>query len=330
MTDTFRNSRLASASDILGDLTERIPEQRGAVPTGFDPLDRELGGGLQPGHLCLLGGMPGVGKTVAALQWATHMAATGSPVIYACYEHDEIELTGRLLTMELGRIAHTDNAPAVDKIRTLLHEVVAGGRALRDLLETEPLLAAAAERVRDYGHRLTLLRSSGGYHGVKELGQLVEEHAGNPVLFVDYLQKISVRPEPADEAEKVRHIVEGLKDLALTHGIPVIALVAGDQVGLQARRTRLHHLRGSAALAYEADVVVLLNEKHLVVSKAHLAYDPVRAEKFKRQIVVTIEKNRGGPAMVDLEFRKDFANFRFDPVGGFVAERLVDEVLNLE
>jgi hypothetical protein len=43
--------------------------------------------------------------------------------------------------------------------------------------------------------------------------------------------------------------------------------------------------------------------------------------------VFGIEKNRDGPGLVDLEFRKDFANFRFDSHGSFVAEQLVDDVL---
>ncbi len=32
--------------------------------------------------------------------------------------------------------------------------------------------------------------------------------------------------------------------------------------------------------------------------------------------------------MIDLEFRKDFGRYRFDPRGGFPSERLVDERLN--
>jgi hypothetical protein len=43
--------------------------------------------------------------------------------------------------------------------------------------------------------------------------------------------------------------------------------------------------------------------------------------------VFSIEKNRDGPAQVDMEFRKDFPNYRFEPQGRFVAEQLVDDVL---
>ena len=76
---------------------------------------------------------------------------------------------------------------------------------------------------------------------------------------------------------------------------------------------------------YECDVALILNDKFNTVSKVHLAYDPVRAETFRDWVVFTVEKNRGGPNLMDLEFRKDFLHFRFHPEGGMVAEKLIDE-----
>jgi replicative DNA helicase len=297
-----------------------------AVPTGFDPLDRELGGGLLPGTLTLVGGMPGVGKTVAALQWARNIAMSGQTCIYACYEHDERELLLRLMALEIAEVAHADNAPAMEKLRMLLREAAAGHRNIGDLVATEALVAAAHERLAGYGDNLVLVKGAGSYHGVGELTALAEAHE-RPVLIVDYLQKVAVRPEPENEAAKVTRVTEGLKDCALREEIPIVALVAADRASLDARRLRLHHLRGSSALAYESDVVIMLNDKRQAVSKVHLAYDPVRAEGFKHYAVFTIEKNRHGAPMIDMEFRKDFANYRFDPRGGFVAERLLDERL---
>ena len=63
------------------------------------------------------------------------------------------------------------------------------------------------------------------------------------------------------------------------------------------------------------------------MSKSHLAFDPVRAEQFKRWVVFSVEKNREGAPDMNLEFRKDLANYRFEPDGGFVTESLVDHVL---
>ena len=72
---------------------------------------------------------------------------------------------------------------------------------------------------------------------------------------------------------------------------------------------------------------MVLNEKHKAVSRDHLAYDTVKAEKYKQLVVFSVEKNRGGPAMVDLEFRKDFLHYRFEARGSYMAERSIDDRL---
>jgi replicative DNA helicase len=63
------------------------------------------------------------------------------------------------------------------------------------------------------------------------------------------------------------------------------------------------------------------------VSRDHLAYDTVKAERYKQFVVFSVEKNRGGPAMIDLEFRKDFLHYRFETRGSYMAKRSVDDRL---
>ena len=56
--------------------------------------------------------------------------------------------------------------------------------------------------------------------------------------------------------------------------MPVLAIVAADKAGLESgKRMRVNHLRGSSSLAYEADTVLLLNNKFDVVARHHLVYD---------------------------------------------------------
>ena len=319
-----------TVATVLGELQAGRPGGRvrpmSPFATGFRPLDEILDGGLRAHDLVLLGGMPGVGKTVAALQMARNMAMAGNTAIYACYEHDEPELLARLLLLEIGGLARPEDAPELDKLRLAVREAANGQRALDDMPGSSDLLDFARARINSYAERLWLVRASGRHTGVGELEELVASHgSGHTALFVDYLQKVAVRPEPATEADKVTLIAEGLKELALGHDIVVVAVVAADQASLDSRRLRIHHLRGSSALAYESDVVLLLNDKFSCVSKVHLAYDARRAETYRSYAVMSLEKNRSGPTTIDLEFRKDFAHFRFDPVGGHVAERLVDE-----
>ena len=103
-------------------------------------------------------------------------------------------------------------------------------------------------------------------------------------------------------------------------------MVASDKEGLTAgKRMRVGNLRGSSALAYEADTVLLLNDKYDVVARHHLVYSIGNAEKFKNWVVLSVEKNRNGRAGVDLEFLKRFDQSRFETTGRQVNEQLVDE-----
>lgn len=331
-----QTSAARSIRDVLVDVTSAQADaaERWAtpLPTGFGLLDRVLDGGLRQHDLILLGGAPGVGKTVAALQIARHVASTGRQVVYLSYEHDEPTMLGRLLALELGEMATPENAPELDHLRQVVVDATAGFRDLSGVVAREPLVAEAVRRLDAYADELLLVRASGRATDLATIEALVPttSHHEEGLVVVDYLQKVAVHPEPADEAEKVTRITEGLKDLALRHDVAVLALVAADWDGVRAGHLRLHHLRGSSALAYECDVAVMMSEKHRAVSKVHLAYDPVRAETFQHQIVFSVEKNRGGPAHVDLEFRKDFLHYRFDPEGRYLAERLVDDRLETE
>jgi len=321
---------LRSAASVLADAEasdrRRVPTRLTPFPTGYEPLDSVLGGGMHAQDLVLLGGRPGIGKTIAMLQWARNVARTGREAVYVCYEHGEDTLLTRLLCLELGERARPEDVPALDKLRRLVREVALGARDLRSLLDESPIAADAYDVFRSYAERIHLLRATAQVD-VPALAELARAHAAEgSVVVVDYLQKVPIAAA-AEEPERVTRVAGSLKELALECDVAVVAAVAADRDGLVARRLRLQHLRGSTALAHEADVVVTLNEKSSSVSKAHLAYDATRARTYRQWVVFSVEKNRDGPAGVDVEFRKDFANFRFDPRGRFVAEQLVDDVL---
>ena len=324
-----RQTDALSVASLIADATHgddgTVELHHLAARTGFDPLDRVLGGGVRPGNLAMLAGEPGAGKTIATLQWARHMALSGREVVYVCYEHDAAVLLGRLLCLEVGFLAPAGDLHTVEAATEDLREALLDGRPLTATMNRHPLVAEALQTASAYADKLHLVRGSGTHTDIDALRELIRSTPTPPALFVDYLQKVAVVPEPDSENEKVLRITEALKDLALGENVPVIAVAAAGSAGLEAQRLRMHHVRGSSAVAYECDIAMVMNEKYGIVSKAHVAFDPVRANAFKRRIVFSVEKNRGGPANVDIEFEKHFMSFRFDPDGAYVPERLVDE-----
>ncbi|MGI8871573.1 MAG: DnaB-like helicase C-terminal domain-containing protein [Candidatus Limnocylindria bacterium] len=341
-TDWRRDGGMAprSALDVLTSLNERVALGKIAefqpIPTGFTPLDKTIGGGLRPGELVLLGGAQGTGKTTMALQMARNMAASGQATcIYVCFEHEEEYLIQRLIAME-SALAHLPQKTGAVKIQDVKKEVLrsyasSAETGSRPKLGANPRLRPSLERIARYGSNLLLLRGTAMHSTIDNLRELIAEHRQSDerrvVLFVDYLQKVPVIPEPADEAEKVTRIVGGLKDIALGQEVPVVVIVAADREGLKATRLRNHHLRGSSAINYESDIILILNEKYQIVAKVNIEFNPYQAQRYRDWAVVTVEKNRGGQDNVDLEYEKLFEYSCFDPSGRATAEKLIEERL---
>ena len=299
-----------------------------AWPTGFPLLDTYLGGGIRAGELCLLGGPQGLGKTTFALQIARNVTRSGGSCAMLSYEHDATTLLERLLALEAGELLGVDGVP-LRRIREALEDGSVTSGSMEDRLALALGGAEAVGEVRGYADRLMLHRSLGSLTDLDAIRQVVQDTIDRterrPLVVVDYLQKVFVPRMPVED-ERVTVVVEGLKDLALDLEVPVLAIVAADKEGLgPGRRVRVHHLRGSSALAYEADIVLMLNDKFDIVARHHLVFDPSNADRFRQYVVLSIEKNRAGMDRIDLQLRKRFEQARYETDALAVDEQLVDD-----
>jgi replicative DNA helicase len=328
-----------STLDVLVDLNDKVVSgdlgEYQPVPLGFTPLDKTIGSGLRPGELLLIGGAQGTGKTTMALQMARNVAASGQAnVLYVCFEHDEAYLLNRLIALE-SALAHMPQKTGAVKIQDVRKEILGAWAAdggAEASLASNPRLRPSLDRIARYGQNLFLMRGSATASTIDNLRRLVAQHrelSGDRrlLVIVDYLQKVPQIPEPDTETEKVTFVVNGLKDIALSEEVPLIAVVAADKEGLKAARLRNFHLRGSSAINYEADIIVILNEKYQIVAKVNIEFNPYQAQRFRDWIILTVEKNRGGQDNVDLEFEKHFEYSCFDPSGRTVQEKLIEERL---
>ena len=332
-------SQVISEADervVQGDLVDYVP-----LPTGFDPLDGLIGGGLRKTELILLGGAQGIGKTITTLQIARNVAMRPDQyAFYLSYEHTETHLMHRLLCLESVNPPEVDLANGI-KLRDLYQIIVAQrakkfmgrdgvGGSLQAIMRDHPKTAPALSRMMRYADRLIMLKASPAVTNLRAIKEMVARLAdatgGNVTLFVDYLQKIAVHPErPRDENDKVTIIVEGLKDIALSLDVPVFSIVAADREGLKSKRIHLYHLRGSSALDYESDIAIIMNNKYQILAKDHVAFNPYNAKQYRNWVVFTIEKNRAGRAMMDMEFEIQAQHFTFNPRGQRVQQQLIDD-----
>ena len=314
-----------SVYDVVTDFNRRLRDGKLSyrpIPTGFTPLDTYLGGGLQAEDLVLLGGPQGVGKTVAVLQMARNIAQAGHALaIVVCFEHSEIYLLLRLLSMESveirdGAMDGMTRRALRDAILRAMEAHDAGSThdkfdiGLEWVLANIPGAERAFNQIARYWQRLHLVRGSSRSTTVEVLETYIEkareEGYQDIVLFVDYLQKVPYRPPigapDPDATQRIGHVVGGLKDVALGTGVPIVAVAASDEAGLRSGKVRLADLLGPSLVQYECDVGIIQNPHDV-------------GADGRQTVLWTIEKNRSGPTGVAMIFKLEGRYFYFDPQG---------------
>ena len=302
-------------------------------PTGFPLLDDALGGGLRAGGLHLLAGAQGEGKTTFALQVARSSARNGRPILFFSYELEAEVLLQKVIAAEAAELGRQSSV-SVYQVRAAFEGTDGVDGGLPERLARHAGGLDALETVAGFAPKMLIHRSTTTQTTLDVITAAVKdvliEFGEPPLVVVDYLQKVRPR-EPMEDEAATTHVTERLKDVAMEFDCPVLAVSASDRAGLEpGSRMRARNMKGSTALAYEADVVLIVANKADIVARHHLMYSGDNGEHFKGWSVLTVEKNRSGRDGAELEFRKDFGRGRFDPDGSVVTEKLVDERVFVE
>jgi replicative DNA helicase len=331
----------ATLTKVMGELDSLVAsgetERFRPLPTGFSPLDEVMSGGIRRGELMIFGGQYGVGKTIFGLQVARNVVRNdpNAKAMVICYEHDRVHLLMRLLCLESAEMLNNQSALTLRQLSRMMTRSTDGVGLLHHL-RNMPTYKPVVDVIESYAERLVLVKASGATSDIMRIGEWMKEavptdEAHHFLVVVDYLQKIPVNTSRlSPELEITTYLAQSLKEFAMSLNIPILAVAASDRDGLKSKRMRLNDLRGSSALQYEADIGIILSNKHKIVSREHLVYNLVSAEKMRNWVVFSIEKNRAGRNAIDLEFALDAAHFRFVTKGNFVRDRLIDEKVTLE
>ena len=180
-------------------LSEISIEEKDRVSTGYQELDRVLGGGVVGGSLVLVGGDPGIGKSTLLLQVCRNLAAKGQKVLYISGEESlkQIKLranrigtvTGELLFLcetSLDVIGETirevkPDIVIIDSSQTMFREEIASAPgSVSQVRESTSLLMQIAK-----GDGITIFIVG---HVTKEgvvAGPRVLEHMVDTVLYFE-------------------------------------------------------------------------------------------------------------------------------------------------
>jgi replicative DNA helicase len=249
------------------------------IPTGFESIDKLLGGGLRRRDLILLAGDIGSGKSSLALSIALRSALAGTPVLYLSGEMDEQRLMERALALE-GRAT-------IDELRT--------GK-----LDDERRASVGAAAVRLRGLPLVVRPLIGReFDEIEEALEVVPRPA---LVIIDYLQLVPPPRPVADQEDALALAARGLKGVALAENVAVLAVAqVPDHVAKREDpRPTLDDLGGRGQVKQHADVVLGIYREEM--------YRPGGGMEGATELLVT--KNRNGPTgFVDLYFYRRWLRF---------------------
>jgi len=252
------------------------------TPTGIERIDGIIGG-LNDGHLIVVGARPSMGKTALAMNMAYNVASEcrKSVAIFS------LEMTQEQLATRLLSSAARVNSRKIKEGNLYESEWVSLTRAIGLVSEAKIFIDdTPAISVRQVRARCRKLR---------------KEH-GLDMVVVDYLQLMNGGSKYNQNREsEISSISRGLKALAKELNIPVIALSQLNR-SLEQRpnkRPRLSDLRESGAIEQDADIIMFLYRDIVY----HKDADALAAD-------VIVGKNRDGrTGTAKIRFTKEYTLF---------------------
>lgn len=274
------------------------PTNNRYIPTGFNFLDKAMGGGLFP-KLYVMGAVSSLGKTTFALQIADSVAQAGNDVLIFSLEMSKEDIIARSISHQTAIIAESKGNMRLAKtelgIETLERYKGYDQEDLDTIREAYEVYAAfASDHISIYTGRYTAM-------GIREaVEQYIAVTGKKPLVIVDYLQIV----QPKDDLKRGT-IREQIDDSLYTftairrdYKIPVIVISSFNRNSYNTVADS-SSFKESGGIEYNADCVITL-ELDIEFTKDEEKREGVKREKVraamrqqKRDIKLTLHKNRG-------------------------------------
>lgn len=259
--------------------------------TGFKSLNEYSWGGFRPGHLIVLAGRPGMGKTSLALN-------IGENVLF----HNDKETT--VLFLSLEQRAEEIGA----KLLSSTSQVPFGKLKQHRLRpEEEQAVVDATNRIQEYLQNFIIMNPNGlTINDLIHIVKQVKRAKGRlDLVVVDYVGLMQPAPKSRQESRalEIAEITRGLKNLANHESLPILALAQLNRNAASRidKRPRLSDLRDSGSIEQDADMVMMLHRDER---------DQTQGSSGPNLFELIISKNRHGPmGMMNLKFHEQITVF---------------------
>lgn len=236
------------------------------VPTGYQDLDKILGGGMLNSGMYILAARPGIGKTTLAINIADRLAKLGKPVLFVSLEMDPEQIEAKRLARETG---------------------IPSDRLLMGALEDEE--AEAMVHAADIIRELPVHFNQRDTVTVPQVERMARRVKGLALIVIDYIGKVC--PDIRGRSNRVEYMTEisgDIKNLARRFRVPVLALCQLNRAGADRKNPTpiLSDLRDTGAIEQDADGVIFLHRADY--------YQPQAGGGLTSDLQVIVAKNRHG------------------------------------
>ncbi len=289
---------------VMHEWTGITPEGTAPIsgfPTGIFRLD-ELVGGLMPGRKITLAAMPGVGKTLLAMQMAVHIAKQGIGVLFFTSEMERWELVGRAVQAE--------SKVRSDRIKSRK----LSQRNIDDLTQASSTITSLPIRIDDNPNL-----------NVEDVEAIVANMADEfpltmrvplGVVIVDYVQRLEPTPSfsRSEEHHQIANSTKRLKNMAKERHVAVLEVAQAKVDPKDVKRgkwrpTVQSGIAGCQRVGKESDDAIFICE-----DGADPTEDP-------RDMTLWVPKQRNGKrGEVPVRFYGSYLRFE-DPNAPMTAER---------
>jgi replicative DNA helicase len=230
------------------EILARLSNRPRPIPTGLEPLDAMLGGGLEPG-ITLLGGAPAQGKSALALEIALYSAIHKHPTIYVSTELPNDEVLARVLSMISVMYCDRDS--------------FAYGNALRDADSYFTQMSKAMDKFYQL-HLDDYLALYDDVLAVDEVDGISSDLAaandgGGALLVIDHLHELeppSTELRSLDEYATEQVVSKAVMHMGKSHSVAVLAVAELNKAGLDGRTDEkpptLVDFKGAGSIPYRS------------------------------------------------------------------------------
>ena len=276
--------RIDLLTDSVIDIIEENKNKEGNIvglDTGYPDLNN-LTSGFKKNELIILAARPSVGKSTLALNFAANACRNKKHVALFSLEMGHDQLIMRLLStysgLPLNKIV---SGKLTDEEMRLLMQA-------RTTINKFPLYIdqASTTSLRDIKAKCLKLKREGHLD----------------FLVIDYLQLLNSGENLKNRVEEVSKISRGLKEMARTFEIPVLALSQLSR-GLEQREDKrpvLADLRESGSIEQDADIVMFL---HRDFPKKQDGEDTTKVVKSAKTELIIAKNRQGATGSCDLIFK---------------------------